>query len=277
MASGQRNRIGAGNTSVHGAPRNARTAHRALTATAVEPVGDPDRSVVNPWMGAPHQLALTRRRQDQVWARICPHRSRHSSPTRAPWPNLPPGDQDHPHRPLAGTAPDLQTPASPAASSLRRVLDRRTGRQLARLGPRTLRTETPHRAGQHRIGRQAQKAGPGPRDSPHPCRTYGVARPAERLDSTALSRRSLIRMRPLVQVQPGPLHPGLSCGRARRLPPSITAAAVSQLRTAVQERIPALLTASPRLAGWRPWERSRLRGWRQYRRIGGALTPRMGG
>jgi hypothetical protein len=40
--------------------------------------------------------------------------------------------------------------------------------------------------------------------SPHPCRGYGVARPAERLDSTALSRPSLIRMRPLVQVQPGP-------------------------------------------------------------------------
>ena len=40
--------------------------------------------------------------------------------------------------------------------------------------------------------------------SPHPCRTYGVAPPAQRLDSTALSRRSLIRMRPLVQVQPRP-------------------------------------------------------------------------
>jgi hypothetical protein len=32
---------------------------------------------------------------------------------------------------------------------------------------------------------------------PHPCRTHGVARPAETLDSTALSCRSLIRMRPL--------------------------------------------------------------------------------
>jgi hypothetical protein len=29
--------------------------------------------------------------------------------------------------------------------------------------------------------------------SPHPCRTYGVAPPAQRLDSTALSGRSLIR------------------------------------------------------------------------------------
>jgi hypothetical protein len=41
-------------------------------------------------------------------------------------------------------------------------------------------------------------------DSPHPCRTCGVARPAERLDSTALSRRSLIRMRSQVQVLAGP-------------------------------------------------------------------------
>ena len=42
--------------------------------------------------------------------------------------------------------------------------------------------------------------------SPHPCRTYGVGRPAETLDSTAVSCRSLIRMRPLVQVQPGPQY-----------------------------------------------------------------------
>jgi len=41
-------------------------------------------------------------------------------------------------------------------------------------------------------------------DSPHPCAIHGSARPAERLDSTALGRRSPIRMRPLVQVQPGP-------------------------------------------------------------------------
>jgi hypothetical protein len=44
-----------------------------------------------------------------------------------------------------------------------------------------------------------------PAGSPHPCRTYGVARPAEMLFGTALGCRSLIRMRPLVQVQPGPL------------------------------------------------------------------------
>ena len=41
-------------------------------------------------------------------------------------------------------------------------------------------------------------------DSPHPCRTYGVARPAERLNSTALNCRSLIRMRSQVQVLAGP-------------------------------------------------------------------------
>src|SRR4029453_9558401 len=42
--------------------------------------------------------------------------------------------------------------------------------------------------------------------SPHPCRTYGVVRPAQMLVSMALIPRYLIRMRPLVQVQPGPLH-----------------------------------------------------------------------
>jgi hypothetical protein len=40
--------------------------------------------------------------------------------------------------------------------------------------------------------------------SPHPCRTYGVVRPVERLVSTALSRPSLIRMRSQVQVLAGP-------------------------------------------------------------------------
>jgi hypothetical protein len=40
--------------------------------------------------------------------------------------------------------------------------------------------------------------------SPHPRRTYGVARPAERPDSTALSGRSLISMRSQVQVLAGP-------------------------------------------------------------------------
>src|SRR4030095_16992633 len=40
--------------------------------------------------------------------------------------------------------------------------------------------------------------------SPHPCRTYGVAQPAQRAVSTAVGCPSLIRMRPLVEVQPGP-------------------------------------------------------------------------
>jgi hypothetical protein len=40
--------------------------------------------------------------------------------------------------------------------------------------------------------------------SPHPCGTHGSARPARTLLSTALSRPSLIRMRPEVQVLPGP-------------------------------------------------------------------------
>ena len=55
-----------------------------------------------------------------------------------------------------------------------------------------------------------------PRDSPHSCRTYGVARPAEMLVSTALGRPSLIRMRPLVQVQPGPQNRPLTSADAGR-------------------------------------------------------------
>ena len=47
--------------------------------------------------------------------------------------------------------------------------------------------------------RPASMARPGLRDSPRPCRAYGVARPAERLVSMALRRPSLIRMRALVQ------------------------------------------------------------------------------
>jgi hypothetical protein len=57
----------------------------------------------------------------------------------------------------------------------------------ASLNPRRLGTEYPHGAG------PAQKAGPGPRDSPHPCGVHGSARPARIRDSTAPSRRSLIR------------------------------------------------------------------------------------
>jgi hypothetical protein len=64
----------------------------------------------------------------------------------------------------------------------------------------------PHGRTSTEWGGQAHKAGPGLRGSPHPCRTYGGARPAERLDSTALSRRSLIRMRSQVQVLAGPPH-----------------------------------------------------------------------
>jgi hypothetical protein len=40
----------------------------------------------------------------------------------------------------------------------------------------------------------------GDSGSPHPCRTYGVARPAQRPVSTALGCRSLIRMRSPAQV-----------------------------------------------------------------------------
>jgi hypothetical protein len=53
-------------------------------------------------------------------------------------------------------------------------------------------------------------------NSPHPCRTYGVARPAQRLVSMALGRRSLIRMRAEVQVLPGPQNRPVSRENARR-------------------------------------------------------------
>jgi hypothetical protein len=69
------------------------------------------------------------------------------------------------------------------------------------------------------IGGSRLKAAPGPRDSPHPCGTYGAARPARTLLSTALSRPSLIRMRPLVQVQPGPqISPVTSSHTSRSVP-----------------------------------------------------------
>jgi hypothetical protein len=53
--------------------------------------------------------------------------------------------------------------------------------------------------------------------SPHPYSTYGAARPAELPNSTALGCRSLIRMRPLVQVQPGPQRPALTWANAGRI------------------------------------------------------------
>jgi hypothetical protein len=126
---------------------------------------------------------------------------------RASWLNLPArrprkpaGDQEHPLPGLlvARTAPDLQ----PDGSS--RISPPPGSRPPARPPrPCTSQITTPVGAGRTEQGGK-QKAGPGPRDSPHPCRTYGVARPAERLDSTALDRRSLIRMRSQVQVLAGP-------------------------------------------------------------------------
>ena len=48
------------------------------------------------------------------------------------------------------------------------------------------------------------KAGPGREVHPIPAGLTDPERPGRTLVGTALSRRSLIRMRPLVQVQPGP-------------------------------------------------------------------------
>ena len=52
------------------------------------------------------------------------------------------------------------------------------------------------------------------RHSPHPCRARGVARPAEVLVSMALSRPSLLRMRPLVQNPARPTNQPFTSGNA---------------------------------------------------------------
>ena len=83
-------------------------------------------------------------------------------------------------------------------------------------------------------------AGEDGRDSPHPCAIHGSARAAEMPDSTALCRRSLIRMRPLVQVQPGPLT-GIDLPKRSSAVSFDGGRSVSSLPTAVLERIPALL------------------------------------
>jgi hypothetical protein len=85
--------------------------------------------------------------------------------------------------------------------------------------------------------------------SPHPCATYGVARPAQTLDSTALGRRSLIRMRPLVQVQPGP-QIGPDQRKRLSVPSFHGGRSISPVRTAILERIPALLSET--IPGRRP-------------------------
>ena len=55
------------------------------------------------------------------------------------------------------------------------------------------------------IGRsQKHSASGSDDDSPHPWAMFGVARPGKLLDSTALGRRSLIRMKSEVQLLPGP-------------------------------------------------------------------------
>jgi hypothetical protein len=81
----------------------------------------------------------------------------------------------------------------------------------------------PWQIGRHRWPGRVTEVRPGqvPPDarrraesSPHPCRSNGVAPPAEMLGSTALGRPSLIRMRPLVQVQPGPQIGPVTSGNA---------------------------------------------------------------
>jgi hypothetical protein len=98
--------------------------------------------------------------QDQVPARISLHRSRHSSPIRAPWPNLPA------RRPISRVATRsipcrvslsqklhrASNPTPPAASALRPVLDRPTGRQLARLGHAPFADDHSRGASRHKMG-----------------------------------------------------------------------------------------------------------------------------
>ena len=68
----------------------------------------------------------------------------------------------------------------------------------------------------------AQGAPPSPigltrdRSSPHPCSTYGATRPGKMLDSTALSRPSLIRMRSQVQLRDEVWRVDLSAGWSHR-------------------------------------------------------------
>src|SRR5215213_8729266 len=52
--------------------------------------------------------------------------------------------------------------------------------------------------------------------SPHPCRTYGVARPAQRLGSTALGYRSLMRSQVQVLADP-PTNQQVRASRPSRL------------------------------------------------------------
>jgi hypothetical protein len=107
----------------------------------------------------------------------------------------------------------------------------------ASLSPRQLSSGLPSWVGPE------PKPDPSPRDSPHPCGAYGVARPAEMLVSMALSRPSLIRMRPLVQVQPGPLH-RLELPKCSLSVSSIEAGPGESPGIAVLECIPALLPSN---------------------------------
>jgi hypothetical protein len=95
--------------------------------------------------------------------------------------------------------------------------------------------------------------------SPHPYRSYGVARPAQRLDSTALGRRSLIRMRSQVQVlaghPPSPAETMIVVSRAgwvgrvagQDLLPGLPALVMGQVISSARS-LPPLLDSSP---GWR--------------------------
>ena len=63
----------------------------------------------------------------------------------------------------------------------------------------------PGRVTEARPGQALPDGGRRTASTHHPCRTYGLVRPAQRLDSMALGHPSLIRMRSQVQVLAGPL------------------------------------------------------------------------
>jgi hypothetical protein len=184
----QPNQAAADNATAHEAPRMLEQLRRQLEI----PTGD----VVDPLDG-PSPAHPTRRRQDEVSARTSPHRSRDSSQIRAPWPNChqaprqPAGDQEHPCQ--ASLPQKLHRTSNPDTSSRIDPSVRSSTASSLAWATHHWQMNIPMGRASTEYGGQAQKAGPGPRDSPHLCRTYGVARPAERPVSTAVDRRSLIR------------------------------------------------------------------------------------
>jgi hypothetical protein len=133
--------------------------------------------------------------------------------------------------------------------------------EVMELGPACTGTWCPAAAGRPVGGYLADGHG---RDSPHPCAIDGSARAAERPDSTAPARRSLIRMRSQVQVLAGPRPIPAGQGAAGSEPGALAAS----LGRAGAAPHPAGTSSGPsgsahpavRLGGdhapWSPWSRT---------------------